>query len=71
MPQFVSLRAERAKPGGGYRETAEVLNSKDLLSQLEETAKKDIDGVLGRYEVLKSLCERVRKAAGIQTGKKK
>lgn len=70
VPEYVSLKAERKKPGGGYRETNEVVNSRELLTQLEETAKSDIDGVLKRYEMLKALCEKVRKAAGIQTPKK-
>ena len=70
VPEWVSLRQDRAEPGGGYRETSEVINSKDLLAQLEDTAKKDIDGVLNRYNMLRELCERVRKAAGIATKKK-
>ncbi len=62
IPKYVSLRDDRNRKGGGYRETREVVNSKELLSQLEETAKKDIQGVLGRYEMLKALCEKVRTA---------
>lgn len=70
LPKYISLRADRQRQGGGYRETREVVNSKDLLAQLEDTCKKDIDGVLARYEMLGNLCKKVRKAAGIE-GKKK
>ena len=66
VPKYVSLGTDRKKPGGGYRETSQVLSNKELMSQLEETAKKDIDGVLRRYEMLKGLVARVRKAAGIK-----
>jgi hypothetical protein len=65
LPKYVSLRPDRKKPGGGYRETARVLNNKELLAELEETAKRDLDGILRRYEMLRDLCQRVRKAAGI------
>ena len=66
VPKYVSLGTDRKKPGGGYRETSQVLSNKELMFQLEETAKKDIDGVLRRYEMLKGLVARVRKAAGIK-----
>lgn len=62
VPKYVSLRSDRKKPGGGYRETGSVLSSRKLLGELEETAKKDIEGVLRRYEMLKNLCKRVRRA---------
>lgn len=65
VQKYVSLRSDRKKPGGGYRETSEVLSNEKLLTELEETAKKDIDGVLHRYEMLKELCARVRAAAKI------
>lgn len=71
VPKYVSLQLDRAKPGGGYRETKQVVASKELLKQLEETAKKDIDGVLHRYQMLTDLCERVRRAAGIESKPKK
>lgn len=66
VPKYVSLSSDRKKPGGGYRETSEVLNNEELLAELEQTAKRDIDGLLRRYEMLKDLCARVRKAAGIK-----
>lgn len=71
VPKYLSLSKDRNRVGGGYRETKEILNNKELLGQLEETAKKDIDGVLHRYEMLKSLCAKVRKAAGIKKAKRK
>lgn len=71
IPKYISLRSDRQKPGGGYRQTNQVINNKELLIELEETAKKDIEGVLQRYEMLKGLCEKVRQAAGINSKKKK
>jgi hypothetical protein len=71
VPKYLSLRSDRAKPGGGYRQTSEVVNNKELLAQLEETAKRDIDGLLARYEMLKDLVARVRRAAGIPPKDKK
>ena len=65
-PRWVSLTDDRKRPGGGYRETKQVIDSKELLEQLEATAKRDRDGVLKRYEMLKSFCAKVRRAAGIQ-----
>ena len=65
LPKYVSLGSDRKRPGGGYRETSEVLGSKELLAELEATAKRDIDGVLARYEMLKELCAKVRQAANI------
>ena len=65
ISKYVSLRNDRKKPGGGYREIGQVFNSKELLAQLEDTAKRDVDGVLRRYEMLKDFVARVRKAAGI------
>ena len=72
IPKYISLRSDRKKPGGGYRETSEVIRSKDLMAEMEDTAKKDLDGVLRRFEMLKGFCERVRAAAGIDdNGKSK
>ena len=69
-PGWVSLRSDRKSPRGGYRETNDVINNKQFLSELEETAKRDIEAVLARYQMLKDLCAKVRKAAGIK-GKSK
>lgn len=71
VPKYVSLRSDRNKPGGGYRQTKEVINNAELLKELEETAKKDLEGVLARYNMLETLCEKVRKAAGIKPKPKK
>lgn len=65
LPKYVSLKRDRKNKGGGYRETAQVLNNRELLDELERTAKADIEGVLRRYEMLKDLVGRVRRAAGI------
>lgn len=67
VPRWVSLSSDRKRPGGGYRETKQVINSKKLLEELEATAKKDLDGVLKRYEMLKAFVAKVRRAAGIQS----
>lgn len=66
LPKYVSLISDRKRPGGGYRETSQVMNSKKLLGELEDTAKRDVEGVLKRFELLKAFCARVRKAAGIK-----
>ena len=58
--------AKRKRKGGGYRETKDVLINKELLAELEETAKRDVDGVLRRYEMLKDFCARARTALGIK-----
>lgn len=71
VPKYVSLKSDRAKPGGGYRQTSEVIHSKELLAELEETAKRDLDGVLSRYNMLTDLCQKVRQAAGISPKPKK
>ncbi len=71
IPKYVSLQSDRKKKGGGYRQTNQVVNNKQLLAELEETAKKDIEGVLARYEMLKGLVAKVRAAAGIKPKKKK
>ncbi len=60
VPRFVSLRFDRNKEGGGYREIGDVVGNKKFLEELEQTAKKDIDALLRRYEVLKELCQKVR-----------
>lgn len=62
VPKYISLRDDRSKAGGGYRATGDVLKSTKFLTELEETAKKDIDALLRRYEMLKELCAKVRKA---------
>lgn len=71
IPKYVSLQSDRKRPSGGYREINGVLGSKELLAELETTAKRDLDGVLRRYEMLKGFVERVRKAAGIEAIKRK
>lgn len=69
--QYVSLAKDRMREGGGYRATSEVVNNKALLAELEETVKADIDAVLSRSEILRDLCQKVRKAAGIPPKNKK
>lgn len=71
VPKFVSLKIDRSKPGGGYREVREVINSDELRAELERTLKADVQGVLKRYEVLTDLVTRVRRALGIGKPAKK
>ena len=70
VPKYVSLASDRKRKGGGYRETRDVVKSKRMLAELEETCKRDVDGVLARYEILKELCDKVRAAAGIKSRRK-
>ncbi len=62
IPKFVSLRFDRSKVGGGYRETQDVVKDRKFLTELEATAKQDIDAFLRRYEMLKEFCAKVRAA---------
>lgn len=62
LPKYVSLYPDRARKGGGYRETNEVVKNQELLAELEQTARRDVNGVLRRYEMLKAFCARVRAA---------
>lgn len=66
IPKYVSLKSDRRRPGGGYRETGQVLSSKELLKELEDTAKKELESWTQRYKMLNDLCEKVRKAAGLK-----
>lgn len=65
IPEYVSLISDRKLPGGGYRATADVMTNKEMLTELEETAKRDVDGVLQRYEMLKDFCAKVREVVNI------
>ena len=65
VPKYVSLVSDRKRPGGGYRETGKVMGSVSLLAELEETAKRDLGGLLRRYEMLRDFCAKVRVAAGL------
>lgn len=69
-PAFLSLLHDREQPGGGYRETSEVLSSKALKAQLELTAKSELRAWTERYQMLTGLVVAVAKAAGIETKKK-
>lgn len=69
VQKYVSLFPDRKRDGGGYRETSEVVSNPELLRELEETAKKELESWLRRHSLLKSLCEAVRKAAGVTTAR--
>lgn len=65
-PKYVSLASDRREKGGGYRETVDVLDNAELLAELERTAKRDIEGVLRRYEMLEELVKNVRELLEIE-----
>lgn len=65
VQKYVSLMADRKREGGGYRETAKVVNNKKLRAELEDTAKTELASWVRRHAVLTELCERVKAAAGI------
>lgn len=62
---YARLISDR-KREGGFRETATVLTDKELLRELEETAKKELASWVSRHAVLTELTERVAKAAGLR-----
>jgi hypothetical protein len=70
IPRYVSLSSDRKRVGGGYRDVSQVFSNKELLEELENTAKKDVEAVLRRYQMLNDFVARVRKAMG-KAGKKK
>lgn len=57
--KYHALRSDR-KDGGGYREIEEITSDKNMLDELEQEAKAEMEGVLRRFEVLKDLCAAVR-----------
>lgn len=59
--KYHSLPSDR-KDGGGYREVDEIVSDKNMLDELLETAKHEVDAVLRRYEIFKELGESVRAA---------
>lgn len=65
VPRYVSLVIDRKRPGGGYRETRKVLSNKQLLEELERTAKKELESWTQRYTMLVGLISAVRKAANL------
>ena len=66
IPMFVSLMEDRAREGGGYRQTAEVLSNDELLNQLEATAKNELAAWTKRHAMLTDLVSAVSEAAGIE-----
>ncbi len=69
-PAFLSLMHDRERPGGGYRQTREVLSSKALRAQLELTAKAELRAWTMRFDMLSSLTRKVAIAAGLVAKKK-
>lgn len=57
MRVFVSLSPDRSVEGGGYRDTIQVLTTKDLRRQLLEDAVEDMKRFKEKYENLKELNE--------------
>lgn len=52
---FVSLKSDRANPGGGYRETIRVLSDADLRDELLSQALRDLEYWQNKYQSLKEL----------------
>lgn len=52
---YVSLKSDRTKPGGGYRQTAAVLNDDDLREELLQQALDEFLYWQGKYQTLKEL----------------
>ncbi len=71
VPKYVSLLQDRLREGGGYRETATVIEDDDLRAQLEETAKKELQGWLDRHASLTELVKKVAEAAEVPLPKRR
>jgi hypothetical protein len=54
-PQIVSLRFDRPR-GGGYREIADVLRSRELSDRMLADALADLERIKERYQFVKELC---------------
>lgn len=52
---FVSLKADRLEPGGGYRETIAVLSDDELRDQLLQQAWSDFKYFESKYHALEEL----------------
>ena len=53
-PEYVSLDRDRLQ-GGGYRPLAQVVQRKDLLDSLKQTAVRELRDWIRRYRLLKDL----------------
>lgn len=64
--QFVSLRIDQAREGGGYRDLEDVKNAPDLMQHALQDALDDLERTQQRYNFLRELApvwkatERVR-----------
>lgn len=65
VPRYLSLKKDRRREGGGYRQTTEILKDKELIAELEATAKRELEAWSERYKMLSSLVSDVLKAAGL------
>jgi hypothetical protein len=54
---LVSLRKDRERPGGGYRQVMDVLKSPDMRQQLVEEALEELKLWQARYKSLNELAE--------------
>ncbi len=63
QPVYVSLMADRTRPGGGYREVSTVLASDALRAELLETALRELASWTRRYHMLTELVSAVSAAA--------
>jgi len=54
---FVSLKSDRANPGGGYRTTSSVLSRKDSRHALLEQALAELEAIRQKYKGIEELVE--------------
>lgn len=50
--QIFSIKTDRSRPGGGYRELTDILPSKPLREQLLEDALTELERVKHKYQML-------------------
>lgn len=66
IPAFVSLTADRMRPGGGYRSMTQVITSPELLEQLRQTALNELQSWIDRHTLIEELVRSVAKAAKLK-----
>ena len=71
IPMFVSLKENRAQPGGGYRETVQVLSQAELRESLLQQALADFRVWEAKYAMLKELASVFRSMEKGLRGKKR
>lgn len=57
VPIYVSLHSDRAKKGGGYRKTVDVMQSPAMRAELLDQALAEADTWMHRYHALDKLAD--------------